>query len=226
VWHTGQVHCHYQVMGPGCFENRTALIHYERLYITEEQRQAKLARYRANNPNSMYDGYYASSAGCPIVPLELAPPPVRPPRVKQSKVQVRGEVHKVGGRSILPTWGASLAVEMPTDLWPGQQVHVDVQGVNQGWLFWQPVSGRWPDLYLSYHLRESGGGMILANGERTPVGQVVGPGEKCRFLASFTAPVGPGQYLVEWDMVSEFECWFAECMSKTTTVPVRVRSGK
>jgi hypothetical protein len=225
VWHSGKVHSHYQVMGPGCFESRTALLHYERLLLTEEQRQAKLARYRALNPECQRDNFYGPSADCPLTPLEAPPLPMRPRKAKTNQGRVLGGLHQVAGRSVLPTWGATLAVDMPGLFRPGERITALVKAVNQGWLVWQPLSGHWPHLYLSYHLRDSQGGMIRIDGDRTAVGQVVGPGEQCQFLASFTAPQSPGEYLIEWDMVSEFECWFADCTSKTTTVPIQVRSA-
>ena len=39
--------------------------------------------------------------------------------------------------------------------------------------------------------------------------------EQVLVVATFQAPSLPGDYIIEWDMISEFECWFAECGSST-----------
>ena len=36
------------------------------------------------------------------------------------------------------------------------------------------------------------------------------------------APATPGRYLIEWDMVSEGACWFAQCGSEAARVPLHV----
>jgi hypothetical protein len=72
-------------------------------------------------------------------------------------------------------------------------------------------------LYFSYHLFDDQGKVVLWDGDRTPVGRIVDPGEAAEFLVLFGAPETPGTYDVEWDMVSEGQCWFAE----TGSPPVR-----
>jgi hypothetical protein len=42
-------------------------------------------------------------------------------------------------------------------------------------------------------------------------------------MFAFAAPAISGRYLTEWDMVSEHECWFAQCGSEVACVPLHVR---
>ena len=51
---------------------------------------------------------------------------------------------------------------------------------------------------------------------------MVEPGESARFLLDFLAPGDPGEYVIEWDLVSEGECWFADCGGGTARALLRV----
>ena len=57
------------------------------------------------------------------------------------------------------------------------------------------------------------------------VPRLVAPGDSAVFLAGFEAPETAGDYVVEWDMVCEFECWFAECGSTVLRKELTVRPG-
>jgi hypothetical protein len=98
---------------------------------------------------------------------------------------------------------------------------VDVRARNIGPLAWEPVSA-WPRLHLSCHVRTPDERVALWDGPRFPMPRVVEPGETARFVIEFRAPLEPGDYVVEWDMVSEGEAWFADCGSETTRTTLRV----
>lgn len=50
--------------------------------------------------------------------------------------------------------------------------------------------------------------MIQWDCERTPTLKVTPPGGETVYLHTFKAPTEPGDYLLEWDMVSEGDLWF------------------
>jgi hypothetical protein len=93
-------------------------------------------------------------------------------------------------------------------------VLAEVSARNTGRLEWTPPLGWWPQLHLSYHLLDAAGTLVRWDNERFPMPRVVAPGESVRFLFTFRAPDEPGAHLFEWDLLSEGDCWFAECGSR------------
>ena len=101
----------------------------------------------------------------------------------------------------------------------------EVVAHNTGRLDWLPPTGTWPQLRLSHHLLTASGLLLRRDGERTLMPRVVAPGESVRLLSRLRAPDEPGSYLVEWDLVSEGECWFVECGGRTARVPLHVEGA-
>jgi hypothetical protein len=85
-----------------------------------------------------------------------------------------------------------------------------------------PPAGTWPQLHLSYHVLSPTGQMLRFDGERVAMPRVVEPCESVRFLFTFRAPEEAGSYILEWDLVSEAECWFAEAAGRTARCPLLV----
>ena len=227
VWHAAAPHTPFRVMGAGCHESRTSILHLERLVLTPEQRMAKVERYRSIGSGGLHEALYGEMNGQPLQRLEgraSSSFTVGIRRVKPNRVLPL--VQPVLPFSALPPWRAELAVEMPPVLWPGERAPVRISATNRGALRWVPPSHPWPRLYLSYHVRDRAGHVVAWDGARTPVGRVVDPGETAEFLASFLAPEAPGDYLVEWDLVSEQECWFAEAGGAPVVAWVRVRASQ
>jgi hypothetical protein len=217
VWHTGRIHSGYRVMGPGCREDRTAILHYEALVLTEAERQAKAALYRALGAEEGYQ----STAGRERRPL-VAGPAAGALRSRGRASRLLDGVEPVPERPAAPPWGAALEVQMPASARCGEGIVAEVVAHNTGHLDWLPQGGSWPFLNLSHHLLTSSGLLVRRDGERIPMPRVVAPGESARFLFDFRAPDAAGSYLVEWDLVSEGECWFAECGGQTARVPLLV----
>ena len=166
VWHTGRVHSGYRVMGPGCREDRTAILHYEALVLTEAERQAKVALYRALGA---VEEQYQPTAGRERRPL-LPGPAAGAPRPRGRAGRLLGGVEPVPERPATPPWGATLEARVPRSAKCGEAVVAEVVARNTGRLDWLP----------------------------------------------------PGSYVLEWDLVSEGECWFAECGGRTARVPLHV----
>jgi hypothetical protein len=222
VWHPVEVHEGYRVMGTGCHEARTSIVHLERLMTSEDERGAKVQRYRRFRGDRRHEDFYGPIDATQVVPLEH--PPVEVPAsswpLRDGRVidGVRAGIEP----GTPPPWGASLNVAMPASCEAGSHEIVEVRAENVGSLRWSPPRGDWPRLFVSYHLARPDGSIVEWDGERSPVGHFVDPQESALFLALFTAPSRPGDYLVGWDVVSEGEIWFSQCGSPILWNPIRV----
>ncbi|MCG6964468.1 MAG: sulfatase-like hydrolase/transferase [Acidobacteria bacterium] len=97
----------------------------------------------------------------------------------------------------------------------GRTVNVVVR--NDGSLTWRPGES----INLSYHWLRSNGKMAEFEGRRTRIPKVVKPGEEVRIAAQLVAPSKWGRLGLQWDMVHEGVCWFAQ-QDPTPASPVRV----
>lgn len=223
VWHSPKVHYPYRVLGIGCWEARTSILHFERLTINAAQRAEKVRRYRAAGSDQLTEPFYGplDARHFRILNEPFPSEAIRNPR----NAKLIPGVIKVASESSLPPWKASLQVIMPQEISTREQLPVDVTALNIGTLAWHPPNRNWPDLKISYHTLDEAGGMITWDGDRTPIGRIIEPGESASFLVSFTAPQKAGDYFIEWDMVSEGECWFGGCGSRTVKIPIRVTTS-
>jgi hypothetical protein len=221
VWHTSKVHSGYRVMGLGCREDRTAILHYEPLALTAAEREAKVAYYRAHGGEGRSEETYQSTVGWERRPL--APRPAAAATTRRARAgQLIAEVVAVPEAPATPPWGAALEVRIPETAGCRTMVLAEVTAHNTGRLDWVPPAGWWPQLHLSYHLLSVAGALVRWDSERIPMPRVVAPGESARSIFTFRAPDEPGSYVLEWDLVSEGECWFAECGGRTARVPLQV----
>jgi hypothetical protein len=124
---------------------------------------------------------------------------------------VHTAVHELVAES-RPSWHSTIvSVEMPGVARAGEELLAEVVARNTGTLAWTALSGgRSACLQLGCHFLDNNGQVVLWDGPRTPVMRFIPPGETLLFLVNFAAPAA-GDYLVEWDLVSEAECWFADC---------------
>jgi len=133
-----------------------------------------------------------------------------------------GQAFPLAANGGAPHWGVRLDPRMPKALSAGEHVRVEVLCVNEGSRTWTLPRPEGPHLALAYHVRGRDGAMLLWDGERTKLTATVPPGGELRIQADFTAPDTAGDYYVEWDMVSEYECWFHETGCATASTPLRV----
>ena len=221
VWHSAVRHARFQVIGPASYEPRTSIVHYERRWTTEEERERKIHAWRRESGGWRFEELYA---GIPVEHLvDLEHPPRRIP-VRPSRRRPPRQLDHVlpSRREVVGPWGAKLDVRMPERIAAGERYVVEVTAENTGVLRWTPPTDPWPRLFLSYHLLDDFGEIVRWDGERAPVGRTMESGDRGRFLAVFQAPEEPGEYLVEWDVVSEGDCWFAEAGSLVARIPVAV----
>lgn len=221
VWHSGRVNENYKVMGLGRTEEGTSILNFELMKITEEQRAAKLARYRESGGTGTFEEFYAPIDGYPPTRLEAPPAASKLKLFRELRRNVVPGIYNVTWRKY-PPWKARLGITMSESASSGDHLFVRVDAFNSGLLTWMRYPRQWPNLCVSYHVYDASGKLLVWDGERTPITSIVETGDKVSIFAFFIAPKEPGEYMVEWDMVSEDECWFAECGSPTEKVRLRV----
>jgi Glycosyl transferase family 2 len=221
VWHSGRVHTGYLVAGPGCWEERTAILHYERMRLTRQEKAAKGGLYRAHGSDRV-DWDSRPGAGVERRPVSPGPAAGEVDRVRSRGACVVAGVEPVPETPPAPPWRADMEVTMPRAAECGAAVLAEVEALNVGGLTWDAFGATWPRLRLSYHLKREDGTLVQWDGERFSMPRIVEPGERARFLVSFTAPFEPGRYRLEWDLVSEGECWFGEVGGRPAHALLRV----
>jgi hypothetical protein len=66
------------------------------------------------------------------------------------------------------------------------------------------------------------GNTFQYDGLRTALPHDIAPGEDVTLQAAVKAPYMSGEYLLEFDMVQERVCWFAQRGSATSSITMRV----
>ncbi len=226
VWKTPKAHSGYAVQGYGVFEPRVALHHFEPLLLSDAQRREKLAMYEKAAPLKDTEQQYTTA--WQDLPRARAAPRLnrRPVTPRNAGVESAGLAPDIRDATPHPApWAATiLAVDMPAQINAGQAFVVEATVKNSGGLSWTPanLSRRGPRVALAYHILHTDGTMLLQDGLRCDLPRTIRPGETATFLYHAHAPAKPGVYIFEWDMVCEFETWFAAAGSTTLKIPVQV----
>jgi hypothetical protein len=98
--------------------------------------------------------------------------------------------------------------EGPVRMGPGERRAVHVRFTNRGTETWPWDSELGPPVRASYRLRNSRGTVVVGDGPRTSFPCDVGSGESCIVPLDVVAPVVPGDYRLEPDVVNEGVRWF------------------
>ena len=100
--------------------------------------------------------------------------------------------------------GAPPDLDLPT----GRTTAVPVKVTNTGRLLWDSRAD--PPVLLSYHwLPAEGDHFVSFEGVRTPFASPVAPDTTVSMRAVVGAPLRPGRYRLEWDIVQEGRLWFS-----------------
>ena len=216
IWKPPRYHTGYWVAGPGAVENRVAILHYEPLWCDPADRARKMAAYRNGGGNGAAEDFYENLAG------ELRPftPPFAPPAPVPKAPCIDPQTHALAV-SAWPSWGCRFdALDVATHARPGQRLPVIIHLTNTGGMSWWRSEKTWPMLAATYRIVS--GNTAQPEGWRTPISGIVRPGEQICLTGTIQAPDEPGNYVLEWDVVSEFECWFAQCGSTTVRTTLSV----
>ena len=221
VWKPSFPHSGYRVQGPGSFDSRACILHFEALWCSDQARREKLLRYRRAGGDPKFDPMFSLLSDPRRRPVKLRTPAPLPPKKRA------GIVHPAVHPTVLvkhPPWQSIIVcIDMPSLVSPGEAIIAEVIARNTGVLAWTPYAGDWPTLKLGYHLSECNGQLISWDGPRFSLPRFTPPGGEVTFVCTFEAPKTIGSYVLEWDLVSELECWFAECGGTVLSTPLDVR---
>jgi hypothetical protein len=98
--------------------------------------------------------------------------------------------------------------EGPVRMQPGERRVVHVKFVNRGTETWPWDSELGPAIRATYRIRNERGTTVVGDGPRTPFPCGVGPGESSIVPLDTVAPIVPGTYRLEPDVVHEGVRWF------------------
>ena len=104
-----------------------------------------------------------------------------------------------------------LATEWPGVAAPGGAIGAIVTVWNEGYSIWL---ADWPDrpgvVTLGVTVRDARGRVIDRTHGQTRLPRHLGPGERADLAFQHRAPVAPGVYTLELDLVATNMCWFSE----------------
>jgi ubiquinone/menaquinone biosynthesis C-methylase UbiE len=107
----------------------------------------------------------------------------------------------------------------------GQNIMARVKIANIGSAVWLPTSAPKGPVNLGTHLLTSNGKLINLDYSRHSItggaGRPILPGESI-LLDIIIPPPNPGEYILEFDLVSEGVCWFGQYGSETVRIPIEV----
>lgn len=217
------IHSGLRVIGTGGHvAEGPAILHYEPLDRTADEREAKLERYRARGHSATDEALFRPPPDSPRTLLD--PPPLRGrsrtarPRRPARIDALEEDLDRARG---LPNWRAEVEVVMPASARPGELLEARALARNTGRLRWVPSEAQWPLLRLGLQIRHADG-RLEDSGVRAPVGQDVPPGASAQFHFVFRAPEAPGRHELVWDMVCELESWFCASGSSPCTALLTV----
>jgi SAM-dependent methyltransferase len=118
-------------------------------------------------------------------------------------------------------------VDTELELKAGTEAVVRARVRNAGASPWPSLLGGRP-VHLGNHWRSADGGLLQLDDGRAQLPHDVGPGEEVELELTVTAPIEPGEYVLELDLVQEGVAWFSQRRrlsrrrSRTARVPVTV----
>lgn len=104
---------------------------------------------------------------------------------------------------------------------PGETGKIKLKVKNTGTMTWIPQKEK--SISASYHILDNNDKVILQDGIRTEIPNVVKSGEEIPIDMDFMAPDTEGNYKVEVDMVHENVTWFSQKGSKTLFIDLEVK---
>jgi hypothetical protein len=219
------------------------IYHCDLLLAGVEERRAKRARYQAirsdlRNGDVDVNGYYTpedwhelGTASTPVEDLALIEAvrrgSVRPPRAKPLGPILAGSTWEaeryLETREVSPrAYRADIVVVRPPARLRSETVReVELTVVNLGDEWWPP--GESPPLFrVGYRWRTPDGAQVSEG--RALFSETVRPGMTTRLLAGVKAPMRPGHYVLEFDVVHELVRWFGSGTELAVEVTAAART--
>jgi hypothetical protein len=216
-------HSGYYVQGHSQIETRVAIHHFEPVLLSDEGRARKLASYREAGSLRETESQYSIATDTPrasAVPRKRS----APRRRDRERAQIESQVIDARPARSPPWGGRVLQIEMPARLHAGKDFFAEVTALNTGKQAWTP--GNWskraPMVRVSFHVLTAEGALAQWENARAGVTHLVRPGESVTIFFVGRAPLVPGNYIFEWDFISEHEIWFAAVGSATHRTAIEV----
>jgi hypothetical protein len=235
TWLPGLCHSSVAFARPARYLD-TCIYHLQHLDRDREERECKVARYRALDPalrarelDPYLSAYYLPERHprARVTPVPAADQPVidavLSPAAAPSGSAAGSEARLVSGEEIHSHWperaldsAAYRATIVPVD----RHRHLSVRDRrpfricvrNDGSERWPGGEDRRPLIRVAYRWLRRNGVVVTPEGARTPLPHSVGPDESCLVAMNVSALPLPGRYLLVPDLVHEGVRWF-ECES-------------
>lgn len=222
IWKPPRYHTGYFVAGRGQVESRCAILHFEHLWCTPEQRKKKILTYRSGGGNGVDEDYYAERAGeqrAFVMPV-----------AKMARRAANGRIDEETRHLVvtaLPAWGCRFdEVDMPNRIPAGCLMPIAMTLTNTGKMTWTSATSHWPVLSVVGRFHNDAVARPIFDGGRLPMTGHVRPGASIRLTGAIRSPDAAGEYVLSWDMLSENECWFAQCASEPFRAPILVTAAR
>ncbi len=227
----GRLHSSYEIQGEARFVYDGSIYHYDLVYHPLVQRQQKVKRYdrlsQSNRVAQLYlvaDDLPRDDPPDPILPIPSGDPPFQPSTQQhdgfdaQRASERRAESASLEDVRRARLWRSDLnayqndpqnfraglrAVNCPVTMTVGEIYFVDVWVRNESPLIWPSPGTGISDMIVTYHWHHRSGEPYDFPELRTRVPHTLRSGESTHIPVLVQAPVVPGCYLLQWDLLIE-----------------------
>jgi hypothetical protein len=234
----GQLHSSYVVQGEARYVYEGAIYHYDLVYHPLAQRQQKIERYDRLSPGNrvaflylVTDDLAPDDAADSILSIPTEDPPFHPSAERDSGSEPQAH-RKLRPKSVSLSdvrrarlWRSDVeafeddpeifraelsAINCPIEMTAGETYWVDAWVRNESPLIWPSPGIGIPDVIVTYHWLQSSGEPYDFLGLQTHLPHTLRPGEATQIPVLVRAPVVPGSYVLQWDLLIEQVAWFSE----------------
>jgi SAM-dependent methyltransferase len=119
-------------------------------------------------------------------------------------------------------FSAAIAVDRQPAFDVSESRTINVRVTNESPVPWSHDIPGGRHVCLGNHWLRADGTVAIHDDARTLLGDTIGPGVTAQMTLRVQAPTEPGPYILEFDLVQEHICWFAQRGSPTARVAVDV----
>ena len=113
-------------------------------------------------------------------------------------------------------------INCPVVMTAGETYWVDTWVRNESPLIWPSPGSGIPDIIVTYHWLQPSSEPYDFHGLQTRLPHTLRPGESTRIPVLIRAPVDPGCYVLQWDVLIEQVAWFSTRGWQTPRSSIRV----
>jgi glycosyltransferase involved in cell wall biosynthesis len=235
----GQLHAPYEIQGACRYVLDGVIYHYDRVYHSDEERRLKVERYERLVPGHPASGQYLACPTDNTRPVPVGDRPWEPSTPPTASVEstskqapaitpvVLADLERAARRNYVlgpELFRADMAVlECPGAMTPGSTHQILVQLGNPSTSVWARGGDGLPEVSVSYHWLLGGTQEVhVWDGARTRLPRSLRPGEDAIVPVRVEAPLDPGTYQLQLDLLIEGLAWFSTRAWPAPTIDVRV----